>query len=63
MDSSRRRNFLTLRIIGLSLDVSVISYIRMSRQRDLVRTDRRAERRNIVRAPANGSGSTAVSRG
>lgn len=63
MDNAWITNVLPFWILGIPLVVSVISYMRLPRQSDLVPPDRRAERNNIVREPVIRSGDTAVSRG
>lgn len=63
MDNSWITNALPFWILGVPLVVSVISYMRMPRQSDLVPPDRRNDRRNIVREPVIRSGDTAVARG
>ncbi|MCM0000272.1 MAG: hypothetical protein NBV68_12875 [Erythrobacter sp.] len=63
MDNSWITNVLPFWILGVPLVVSVISYMRLPSQSDLVPPDRRAERNNIVREPVIRSGDTAVSRG
>ncbi len=63
MDNSWITNALPFWILAVPLVVSVISYIRMPRQSDLVPPDRRNDRRNITGEPVIRSGDTTVSRG
>jgi len=63
MDDSWITNALPFWILGVPLLVSVISYMRMLRQRDLVPPDRRHERNNITDEAVIRAGDTPVSRG
>lgn len=63
MDNAWITNVLPFWILGVPLAVSVISYMQMPRQRDLVPPDRRHDRRNITGEPVIRAGDTPVSRG
>jgi hypothetical protein len=63
MDSSWITNLLPFWILGVPLIVSIISYMRMPRQRDLARPDRTRDRPDKARESHIRAGDATVSRG
>ena len=63
MASSWITSILPFWILGLPLIISIISYMRLPRQRDLAPPDRTRERHNLTRESHIRAGDTVVSRG